>query len=265
VAEKGLKDSRVKMLSFTGSVPVGWHLKEMLPDKKVILELGGDATATICEDADLGWAIPRVIAGGYAYAGQICISIQHLLVQDTIYDQARAQLIEQTKTCPTGDPMDPNVVCGPLISEQAADKVESFINEAVEKGARILAGGGRKGNLIKPTLIEDVPEGVKLYHEEVFGPVMTLRRFSHFDEAIRFVNGSPYGIHTGVFTRSIPVAERAFRDLEVGGVIINDYPALRFDNMPYGGVKRSGIGREGVRYAMDEMTEPKVMLTRYSD
>ena len=262
IAEKGLRDPRVKMLSFTGSVPVGWHLKEILSDKKVTLELGGNASAILCEDADLTWAVPRVVAGGYAYAGQVCISVQHVLVHQSRYEEAKSLFIEQTRACKTGDPLDPNFVCGPLISGQAADKVEGFLKEATDKGATILAGGKRTGNLIEPTLLEGVPENVKLSCEEVFGPVLTLRSFSDLDGALAVVNSSSYGIHTGVFTHDLRVAEKAFRTLDVGGVIVNDYPTLRFDNMPYGGVKRSGFGREGVRYAMDDMTEPRVMLTR---
>lgn len=261
-AEKGLREPAVKMLSFTGSVPVGWHLKRELPEKRVVLELGGDASAIVCEDADLNWAIPRIVAGGYAYAGQICISIQHVLVHESRYEEARQMLVEQTKACPTGDPMDPNVVCGPLISEQAASKVQSFLQDAVQKGATILAGAGQKGNLIEPTLIEGVPDDATLACEEVFGPVLTLRPFKDFDAALETVNRSRYGIQAGVFTHDLRTAERAFRGLEVGGVIVNDYPTLRFDNMPYGGVKQSGVGREGLRYAMDDMTEIRTMVVR---
>lgn len=262
VAERGLKDPRVKMLSFTGSVPVGWHLKRELPEKRVVLELGGDASAIVCEDADLDWAIPRIVAGGYAYAGQICISIQHVLVHGSLYEEARRRLIEETRSCPSGDPMDEKVVCGPLVSDRAADKVQSFIEEAVQKGASVLAGGGRKGNLIEPTLIEEVPEDAQLAHEEAFGPVLTLRPFTDLSAAIGTVNRSPYGLQAGIFTHDVRNAEQAFRELEVGGVIVNDYPTLRFDNMPYGGVKRSGIGREGLKYAMDDMTEIRTMLLR---
>lgn len=261
-AEKGLHDPRVNALSFTGSPKVGWHLKKELSDKKVTLELGGNASAIVCEDADFGWAIPRIISGGYVYAGQICISIQHVLIHESRYGEAKKLLIEQTRSCQSGDPMDEKVVCGPLISEEAADKVESFVREAVEKGAKVLAGGGRKGTMMEPTLVESVPEDTKLFAEEVFGPVMTIRPFSDLDEAIATVNRSQYGIHAGIFTHDLRAAEKAFREIEVGGVIVNDYPTMRFDNMPYGGVKHSGFGREGVRYAMDDMTEPRTMLTR---
>ena len=261
-AEKALHDSRVKALSFTGSPAVGWHLKHELSEKKVTLELGGNASAIVCEDADLNWALPRIVSGGFAYAGQICISIQHVLIHESRYEEAKKALIEQTKNCPSGDPMDKDVVVGPLISDSAANKVEEFLKEAVAKGAKILVGGERKANLIKPTLVEAVPENTKLFAEEVFGPVMTLRPFKNLDEAIAIVNRSQYGIHAGIFTHDLRAADKAFREIEVGGVIVNDFPTLRFDNMPYGGVKHSGFGREGVRYAMDDMTEPRAMLIR---
>ena len=262
IAEKVAKDDRIKMVSFTGSPAVGWHLKDLLPEKKVTLELGGNASAIVCEDADLDWAVKRLIAGGYGYAGQICIAIQHVFVQDSIYHSVRSQLIEGTRKCPTGDPEKVETVCGPLISDAAADKVMSFVDEAIAAGAKVIAGGKREGNMIWPTLVENVPPGVRLASEEVFGPVLTLARFGKLEEAVKQVNSPQYGIHCGVFTRSISQAEYAFRELEVAGVIVNDYPTLRFDNFPYGGIKRSGFGREGVRYAMDDMTELKVMVMK---
>jgi acyl-CoA reductase-like NAD-dependent aldehyde dehydrogenase len=261
ITEKIALNERVKMVSFTGSPGVGWHLKKLLWDKKVTLELGGDASAIICEDADLDWAIPRLVAGGYGYSGQICIAIQHVLVHESRYDEVRAKLIEGTNSCPTGDPARPETVCGPMISDASADRIMDFIDEALKGGAKIIAGGKREGNLIWPTLIESVPEGVKLDREEMFGPVLTIRPFKSLDEAIHRVNKSQYGIQCGVFTHDRETADKAYQDLEVGGVIINDFPTLRFDNFPYGGVKRSGFGREGVSFAMAEMTEPKTLVT----
>lgn len=252
----------VKMVSFTGSPAVGWMLKKELAEKRVSLELGGNATAIIADGADLDWAIPRIVAGGYGYAGQICIAIQHVLVHRSLYDEARQRLIQATLDCPWGDPSDRKVVCGPLISSDAAEKVMEWIEEAIGMGGRLLAGGTREGNVVLPTLIEDVPGAAKLSCQEVFGPVLTIAAYDTLDEAIARVNSSEYGINCGIFTTDIRVAERAFREIEVGGVIVNDYPTLRFDNMPYGGVKRSGFGREGVRYAMEEMTELKAMLIR---
>jgi len=262
VAERGLTDERVAMLSFTGSVPVGWSLKEKLPDRRVTLELGGDATAVVMPDADLDWAVKRLVAGAFLYAGQICISIQHALIHVDVYDQVIEKLIAATEACPAGDPRDPDVVCGPVIDSDAIEKIESWISEAETAGAHVLAGGSRSGNVLMPTLIADVPASCQLANEEVFGPVLTVSRFESPTGAIAKINGSKYGIHAGIFTSNIATAEQFFQNLEVGGVIINDFPTLRFDNMPYGGVKRSGVGREGVVSAYMEMTEPKVMLTR---
>jgi acyl-CoA reductase-like NAD-dependent aldehyde dehydrogenase len=262
LAEKMATDPRIAMVSFTGSPAVGWHLKKLLAEKRVSLELGGDATAIVCEDADLDWAAARCTAGGYGYAGQVCIAVQHVLVQRGVYEGAREKLIAATKACPYGDPSLPETVCGPLITSEAAAKVTEWIHEAVDAGATVLAGGKREGTLIPPTLLENVPPHTRLACEEVFGPVLTLAPFDTLDEAIEKVNASRYGIQCGVFTHDLRVVEKAFQEIETGGIVVNDYPTLRVDNMPYGGVKRSGFGREGVRYAMDEMTEPKTMLVR---
>ncbi len=262
VAERAAQDPRVAMVSFTGSPAVGWRLKELAARKRVSLELGGDAAAVVLEDADLDWAVRRIVAGGFGYAGQVCIAVQRVLVARPVYQQMRERLVEATKQCGAGDPNLRETVCGPLIDEGSARKVEEWIAEAVEGGARILCGGGRSGTLVEPTLLEGVPPGCKLAQEEVFGPVLTLQEVDDAEDALRRVNASRYGIHVGVFTRSIPVAERFFREAEVGGVVVGDYPTLRFDNMPYGGVKQSGFGREGVAYAYEEMTEPKALVVR---
>ena len=262
--EKMIDHPSIKMLSFTGSAKVGWELKKRLHDRKVLLELGGNATAIVEPDADIEWACKRIVAGGYGYAGQVCISVQHVLVHESVYTEFAERLSRATEECPTGDPLLPETVCGPLISEGAAEKVQAFLDEAVASGARVLAGGGRDGTIVRPTLLSNVPETVRLSNEEVFGPVLTITSYRSFDEAIARVNRSCYGIHAGLFTHDTRTIERAFQDLDVGGLIVNDYPTLRFDNMPYGGVKRSGFGREGVRYAMDEMTEPKALLVRSS-
>jgi len=260
--ERAAEDERIKLVSFTGSDKVGWMLKELIPDKKVILELGGDASVVMMPDADLDWAIPRTIAGAFGYAGQICISVQHILVHSEVYELARETLIESTKACPTGDPQLAETVCGPLINATAVDRVESWVSEAQAAGAKTLVEGIRSGNVLSPVLVEDVPFETQLGSREVFGPVVTLATFSRVEEAVSRVNASRYGIQTGVFTKDDSVADTFFRNLEVGGVVVNDYPTLRFDNMPYGGVKRSGFGREGVRYAFEEMTEPRVKLVR---
>lgn len=262
IAQKMATDPRVAKVSFTGSPAVGWMLKEKLASKRVTLELGGDAAAIIAEDADLEWAIPRIAAGGYGYAGQVCIAVQHVWAHRSRYDEVRQRLTEVTKNCPAGDPRLESTVCGPLITPAEADRVIEWITEAQSKGAKLLAGGTREGNVVAPTLLENVGDITKLGCEEVFGPVLTLRPYDDIAEPIAHINASPYGIHTGVFTRNDDLAERAFRELDVAGVVIDDFPTLRFDALPYGGVRRSGFGREGIRYAIEEMTELRSLVRR---
>lgn len=264
IAEKISQDARIKKVSFTGSPAVGWRLKELLPRKKVTLELGGDASVLVLRDADLDWAAERIATSAYGYAGQVCISAQHALAEVSVYESFRAKLIEATKNCPTGDPRDPKTVCGPLIDKDAADRVQSWIDEAVSLGAKMLVQGKREGNTIWPTLIENVPPESKLGCQEVFGPVLTLRSIQNIDEGIERVNASRFGIHASVFTNDEIAIEKAEREVQVGGVVINEYPTLRFDNLPYGGVKESGFGREGVRFAIEEMTELKSLVRRRS-
>lgn len=259
VAERIALDPRIRKVSFTGSPAVGWHLKELLPRKRVTLELGGDAFAVVMPDADLAWATERIVTGAFGYAGQICISVQHVLVHEAIYPELRERLIEATAACPTGDPRDAATVCGPLISDQAADTVQSTIERA---RATLLAGGRREGRLIFPTLLEDVPLDSELATSEAFGPVATLASFDTVDQAIGRVNASKYGIHVGIFTQDEAVGERFWREAQVGGVVLDDIPTVRFDALPYGGVKESGFGREGVRFAIEEMTEPKALVRR---
>lgn len=266
LAERMATDGRIAMVSFTGSPAVGWHLKQLCAEKRVSLELGGDASAIVMPDADLDWVVERCALAAYGYAGQVCISVQHVLCHEGVAGTVRDKLIAATRTTRHGDPKDPACVCGPLISPEAGVRVEEWIAEAVASGATLLTGGGRVGNIIEPTLIEFPPtwagDPPRLAREEVFGPIATFTSFSNFDEALQRVNASAYGIHTGLFTRDLDLVERAFRELEVGGVVVGDAPNLRFDNLPYGGVKRSGFGREGVRYAFDEMTELKTLVAR---
>lgn len=262
LAERMALDARVKFVSFTGSPAVGWALKAKVPEKRVSLELGGNGFAWVCRDADLDWAAQRIAAGAYGYAGQVCIAVQHVLCEESVYPSFRAKLIDATRNTPWGDPSDPNTVCGPLISSDDADRVLEWVEEAVSAGASVLAGGNRVNQVVEPTLVEGVPPHVRLGCEEVFGPVATVESSPSFQAMIERVNAGPYGIHCGVFTRDLALAERAFQELEVGGVVVGDGPTLRLDAMPYGGVKRSGFGREGVRYAFEEMTEPKAMLVR---
>lgn len=257
VAERMAVDPRVRKVSFTGSPAVGWHLKELLPRKRVTLELGGDAFAVVMPDADLDRATERIVAGAFGYAGQVCISVQHVLAHEAIYAELRERLTRATQACPAGDPRDPATVCGPLISDQAADAVQRVISQAQ---ATLLAGGRRERRLVYPTLLEDVPLDSDLATREVFGPVATLAAFATVDQAIERVNASRYGIQVGVFTRDEGVGDRFWREAQVGGVVLDDIPTVRFDAMPYGGVKESGFGREGVRFAIEEMTEPKALL-----
>lgn len=261
-AESALCDGRMAMVSFTGSPRVGWHIKGLLPDKRVTLELGGDASVLVLEDADLSWAAERCALSAYGYAGQVCISAQHARVHSSRIDEFRERMIAATSKTKSGDPASDDTVCGPLINSDAADRVLEWIDEAESAGARVLAGGNRIGNVVEPTLVEGVPYECRLGSEEVFGPVLTLNSFDDDVEAIAAVNRSAYGIHCSVFTQDEARAESLFEQLDVASVIVNDFPTLRFDNMPYGGVKKSGFGREGVRCAFEEYTNPKVLLRR---
>lgn len=262
LAEKAALDDRVAMLSFTGSPKVGWSLKEKLPRKKVSLELGGDATCVIAPDADLEDAVTKLIPGAFGYAGQICISVQHLLVHADVYEEFKDRFIKATEECPTGDPLDRDVVCGPLARADDCDKVLEWIDEAEQAGATVLCGGQRSGQVIEPCIVENVDRSMRLGCQEVFGPVVTLQPYSDDRDAIDWINASDYGIHASVFTQDMRRAEQYFQQVEVGGVIVGDSPSLRFDAMPYGGVKESGFGREGVKNTFEEMTEPKVMLSK---
>jgi acyl-CoA reductase-like NAD-dependent aldehyde dehydrogenase len=257
-----VEDERLALLSFTGSEPVGWLLKAKAGKKKVVLELGGDAAVIVDEGADLDDVIPRLVMGVFYQSGQSCISVQRVLAHASLYDELRARLVAATVALKAGDPLDPETFVGPVISAHDAERIAAWVREAVAGGARLLCGGTHDGVMVAPTLLEDVPRGCKLDTEEVFGPVAHLRRFEQFDEALALVNRSRFGIHAGVFTRDLYRAHRAWDELEVGGVLIGDVPSFRVDAMPYGGVKSSGIGREGVRFAMEDMTEIRSLTIR---
>ncbi|MES1227668.1 MAG: aldehyde dehydrogenase family protein [Armatimonadota bacterium] len=262
IAQKAIEDNRTTMLSFTGSGKVGWMLKGLVPTKPVTLELGGDAFAVVFPDADLDYVVSKIVPGGYGYAGQVCISVQHVLCHAQVYDAFRAKLIAATDACPTGDPALKETVCGPLINDDHAEKVMAMVASAEEAGASVIAGGNRVGRVVHPTLVENVPYSTPLGHEEVFGPVMTLTSFDSTKEAIGRVNQSVFGIQCGVFTYDIRIAEQFAREAETGSVIIGDSPSLRFDSMPYGGDKQSGTGREGIASAVQSMTVEKTVVTR---
>ncbi|HQT92440.1 MAG TPA: aldehyde dehydrogenase family protein [Candidatus Kryptobacter bacterium] len=259
VAEKLVTDPRLKILSFTGSPRVGWYLKSKVPKKKVILELGGNAAVIVERDADLGSVAKRLSAGAFSNAGQVCISVQRVYVHVDVYEKFRGLLVGEAKRVKAGNPLDEDTVVGPMINKAEADRAFTWIEEAKKAGAVILTGGRREGNMIQPTVLENVSADVNLYCEEAFAPVVILETYSDFDEAIRKVNDTRFGLQAGVFTNDAGKIFKAFDEIQVGGVIINDYPTFRIDNMPYGGIKDSGFGREGVRYAIEEMTEPKLL------
>ena len=254
-------DSRVKKISFTGSPAVGWKLKEQCGRKRTTLELGGNAGVILHEDADLANAIPAVATGGFGQAGQSCISVQRIVVHEAIYEEFRSRFLAHIREhISVGDPNDRNIVVGPMISRDALTQTQERIAAAVANGARLLCGGSPVGPCLEPTVLEDASPDLDIVAKEVFAPVVTLHRYRHFEEALQFVNDSEFGLQAGVFTRDLRLMMRAFEALEVGGVLINQVPTWRVENMPYGGVKESGFGREGVRYAMEEMTELKSLV-----
>jgi acyl-CoA reductase-like NAD-dependent aldehyde dehydrogenase len=260
VAERLVVDPRFKLLSFTGSAPVGWRLKEKSGKKKVVLELGGNAGVIIEPDADLDYAAQRCATGGFGFAGQTCISVQRILVHHSIADLFTTKLLLQVARLRGGDPSDEGTVVGPLIDQKAADRVEQWIAEAVSQGARVLLGGKRMGSVVEATVLSNVTPTMKVSCEEVFGPVVTVTPYRRFEEAIELLNGSEYGLQAGVFTQDVNKVFHAFRHLEVGAVLANEIPTFRADHMPYGGVKDSGLGREGLRDAIEEMTEPRFLV-----
>lgn len=257
-------DERFKLLSFTGSPAVGWDLKQKAGKKKVVLELGGNAAVIVDADqrARLDYVVERLAFGAYYQSGQSCIGVQRIIVQADIYDALREKLIAKTRSLKMGDPKDPATFVGPMISESEARRLAGWMDAAVAAGAKILAGGNVDGTMFEATLLEGVGCDQDLYRKEAFGPVAILEAFTDFDDALARVNDSDFGLQAGVFTDSLAYAHRAWDELEVGGVVINDVPSFRVDNMPYGGVKDSGLGREGVRFAIEDMTELRLLVVR---
>jgi acyl-CoA reductase-like NAD-dependent aldehyde dehydrogenase len=253
-------DERIKLISFTGSVPVGWDIKRRAGKKKVVLELGGNAAVIVHSDADLAYAAERCVTGGFGYAGQTCISVQRILVEHSVYGKFTDFFVHGVKQLKTGDPLDESTDVGPLIRESDAIRMVNWIEEAVRAGARLLCGGTRKNQVVEPAVLTGTKPDMKVNCQEVFGPVVTIEPYRDFDQALRQVNQTAYGMQAGVFTRDAKLLFQAYEELEVGGVIAGDVPSFRIDQMPYGGVKDSGIGREGLRYAIEEMTEPKLMV-----
>jgi len=261
VGDRLVTDERFRLLTFTGSSPVGWAMKARAGRKKVILELGGNAAVIVNDDADVAFAAKRVAVGGFAFAGQSCIAVQRVYVHDSVFEAFAAELVRLVEALKVGNPLDPSTDVGPMIEEDEAARVDAWVQEAVAAGARVLTGGRRLGGaLYAPTVMTNVPSDAKVCTEEVFAPMVGLWRFSRLEDAVAEVNRTRFGLQAGVFTRDLPGAFLAYDALEVGGVIINDVPTWRIDHMPYGGVKESGLGREGPRYTIEEMTEPKLMV-----
>ncbi len=256
-------DPRLKLLSFTGSPGVGWRMKERAGRKKVVLELGGNAAAIVHHDADLDVCVPRLAIGAFAYAGQVCISVQRILVHDAVFDDFLDRYVAHVRDAlPTGDPSKDDTVCGPVIDGKNADRILAWIDEAVQGGARKQVGGERDGNVVTPAVLIDVARSAKVSCLEAFGPVVVLDRYATEQECIDKINDSDFGLQAGVFTDSLAFTWKCFQELEVGGVIHNDYPTFRVDHMPYGGVKDSGFGREGIHFAMEDYTERRLLAIK---
>lgn len=257
-----IEDPRIKKISFTGSPAIGWEIKHRCGQKKITLELGGNAACIVEPDAELDDVCQRLVIGLFGQSGQSCISVQRVLVHESIATSLQQRLIEATQKLIVGDPRDPKTKIGPLIDPSEAQRVETWVHEAVAAGARVLVGGKRDRAFYHPTLLEHVPSHLRLYCQEVFGPVGVIETYRDFDAALGLVNASSFGLQAGVFTNDLHRAHRAWEQLEVGGVVINDIPSWRGDNMPYGGVKSSGLGREGPRFAIDEMSEIRSFVVR---
>ena len=255
-----IADDRIKLLTFTGSASVGWQLKAKAGKKRVTLELGGNAAVIVHSDSDLAHAAQRSVAGGFSYAGQTCISVQRILVHRPAFDKFTGLLVERVGKLKVGDPMLEDTDVAPLIRQQDAIRVREWIEEAVRGGAKVLCGGGCNGSMVEPTVLTGTSSNMRVNCAEIFGPVVTVEPYDEFSEAVHQVNASPYGLQAGVFTRDALLIQMAFEELEVGGVIAGDVPSFRVDQMPYGGVKDSGSGREGLRYSIEDMTERKLLV-----
>jgi acyl-CoA reductase-like NAD-dependent aldehyde dehydrogenase len=253
-------DERLKLISFTGSAAVGWQIKKDAGKKKVVLELGGNAGVIVHRDADLAYAADRCVAGSFANAGQTCISVQRILVERSVYDKFIDLLLAGVKNLQMGDPLEESTDVGPLIRESDAIRASDWVQEAVRGGARLRYGGQQKGPMLEPTVLTGTRPEMKVNCQEIFAPVVTVEPYDDFNDAVRQINNSQYGLQAGIFTRDAKLLFNAYAELEVGGLIAGDVPSFRIDHMPYGGIKDSGLGREGLRYAIEEMTEPKLLV-----
>ncbi len=260
LGDRMVADERFKLLTFTGSPAVGWAMKAKAGNKRVVLELGGNAGVVVDRSADLDWAVKRILVGAFSYAGQVCISVQRLFVHADVMDAFLERLIAGARALKVGDPLDPATDLGPMVDEQAARRTQAWVDEALAMGGRVLLGGKAQGAFFPPTILVDTPVEAKVCSSEAFAPLVVVFPFSDFDAAVRGVNQSFYGLQAGVFTNDLANAWHAFSELEVGGVIVNDIPTYRIDHMPYGGVKDSGLGREGLRWSIEDMTELRIMV-----
>jgi acyl-CoA reductase-like NAD-dependent aldehyde dehydrogenase len=259
-AEQLVRDPRVAYLSFTGSCSVGWHLREIAGRKKAGLELGGNAAVIVHEDANLDFAATRIVTGGFINAGQVCISVQRVLVHRPVYKRTLEKILFAVQALKVGDPRESSTDVGPMIDEGKAQEAYRKVQEAVEQGAQVVAGGTREGTLFAPTVIVDTTPDMSVNQDEVFAPVISVSPYDDFSQALSLANAGNFGLQAGVFTQNINRVMRAFNEMEVGGVIVNDIPTFRVDQMPYGGIKGSGTGREGPKYAIEEMTEIRLMV-----
>ena len=260
LGDRMVADERFKLLTFTGSPAIGWQMKARAGKKKVVLELGGNAAVIVDASADLDWAVKRCLVGAYAYAGQVCISVQRMFVHEAVWDEFMARFVAGITALKVGDPLDPTTDVGPMVDEKQASRTQRWVDQAVAMGGKVLAGGRADGTFFPPTVLTEVPLEAHVCSDEAFAPIVVAFPFHDLDEAIARVNDSLFGLQTGVFTNDLAGAWRAFGELEVGGVIVNDIPTYRIDHMPYGGVKDSGHGREGLRWSMEDMTEIRIMV-----
>jgi acyl-CoA reductase-like NAD-dependent aldehyde dehydrogenase len=264
LAERLVQDDRIAMVSFTGSAAVGWHIKNIAGKKKVALELGGNGAVVVARDADVAFAAARCVRGGVVYGGQYCIGVQRIYVHEDVYERFQEELLKRVAACKVGNPLEEGIDVGPVIDERSAERIDSWVKSAVGSGARILAGGHRRGAVVEPTVLTDTSADMKIECEEVFGPVMTLTKVASTEQGIRLAAASRYGLQGGLFTNDLRAAFQALESWDVGGLMINDVPIYRIDNMPFGGWRDSGFGREGTRYAMESMTDIKFLVVNYA-
>lgn len=261
-ADALVEDERIKLLSFTGSDQVGWDMKQRAGKKKVVLELGGNAAVMLEPDCDLDVALPRIITGAYNQAGQVCISVQRVLVHQDIHDEVQRRLLDLAKAVKAGNPQDQDTLVGPIISDKELSRIKDWLTDASQKGAKVLCGGHASEQVMEATLLCDVPHTAKLYKDEAFAPIMLIESYDNFGDGLKLVNDSRFGLQVGIYTNDINKAMQAWDSIEAGGIMINDIPTFRVDNMPYGGVKDSGLGREGIKYAIEDMSEIRLLVIK---